>query len=90
MRMVNSMWIPCIKRLIQPIELVVSSKMIWMTNIPLKTNVFSWYLPWGVSVTKNNLAKHNWQRSKKFIFFYQDGKIKHVFFFLYLYGQSSK
>jgi hypothetical protein len=54
--------------------------MIWKMKIPLKTKVFGWYLRRGVILTKDNLAKRNWHRSKSCVFCHQDETIKHLFF----------
>jgi hypothetical protein len=81
------------KALIQPTEPMVSCKMIWKMKIPLKTNVFAWYLRKGVILTKDNLAKRNWHGNKRCAFCHQEETIKHLFFIstlLDLYGQSSK
>jgi hypothetical protein len=49
-------------------------------KIQLKTKVFIWYLRHGVILTKDNLAKHNWQDSKKFVIWHHDETIKQLFF----------
>lgn len=36
---------------------------IWKINVPLKINIFLWYLIRGVTLTKDDLAKRNWQGS---------------------------
>jgi hypothetical protein len=66
--------------LIQPVEPVSNNKLIWKMKIPLKTKVFAWYLRRGVILTKDNLAKRNWQGSKSCVFCHQDETIKHLFF----------
>ena len=66
------------KALIQPP--VDSNKKIWKMKIPLKTKVFAWYLHREVILTKDNLAKRNWQGSKKCVFCHHDESIKHLFF----------
>jgi hypothetical protein len=42
--------------------------------------VFGRYLWKGVIFTKDNLAKRNWHGSKKYVFYYLDVTIKHLFF----------
>jgi hypothetical protein len=59
---------------------VNSNKTIWKMKIPLKTNVFGWYLRRRVILTKDNLAKQNWHGSKSCIFCQQDETIKHLCF----------
>ena len=39
-------------------------QQIWRVKVPLKTKVFIWFLKRGVILTKDNLAKRNWQGSK--------------------------
>jgi hypothetical protein len=59
---------------------VDNNNMIWKMKISLKTKVFGWYLRRGVILTKDNLAKRNWHRSKSCILRHQDETIKHLFF----------
>ena len=68
------------RALIQPVVPVDTNKKIWKMKIPLKTKVFAWYLRRGVILTKDNLAKRNWHRSRKCVFCSQDESIKHLFF----------
>ena len=39
------------------------NKRIWKLKTPLKIKKFLWYLKRGVILTKNNLAKRNWQEN---------------------------
>ena len=59
---------------------VDNNKLLWKMKIPLKTKVFGWYLRRGVILTKDNLAKRNWQGSKSCVFCHQNETIKHLFF----------
>lgn len=43
---------------------VSNNKNIWKSKIPLKVKIFMWYLRRGVVLTKDNLARRNWQGSK--------------------------
>jgi hypothetical protein len=52
--------------LIQPDIPIDNNSKIWKMKIPLKTKVFAWYLRRGVILTKDNLAKRNWQGSIEF------------------------
>ena len=52
---------------------VVNNKNLWKMRVP-------WYLRRGVVLTKNNLAKYNWQGSTKCVFCHHDENIKHLFF----------
>ena len=55
--------------------------------------MFAWYLRRGVILTKDNLAKRNWQGSKKCVFCHHDENINTFSFsviLLGLYGQSSR
>jgi hypothetical protein len=62
-----------------PIDKVSNDKL-WKLKITLRIKVFGWYLRKGVVLTKDNLAKRNWHRSKKYAFCHQDETIKHLFF----------
>jgi hypothetical protein len=42
----------------------------------MKIKIFTWYLRGGVILAKDNLAKCNWQGSKKCVFYHQDETIK--------------
>ena len=57
---VNSMY----NALVQPEVPVVNNRKICKMKIPLKNKIFAWYLHRGVILTKDNLARKNWQRSK--------------------------
>jgi hypothetical protein len=83
---VNSMY----SALIQPVEPVVNNKMIWKMKIPLKTKVFAWFLRKGVILTKDNLARRNWQGNKKCVYCHHYETINHLFCLLDLYDQTSK
>jgi hypothetical protein len=45
--------------IIQPDLPVDNNNKIWKMRIPLKTKIFGWYIPRGVILTKDNLAKWN-------------------------------
>jgi hypothetical protein len=53
----------------------ISSNKLWKLKI-----LFGWYLCKGVVLTKDNLAKRNWQGNKKYVFCPHDETIKHLFF----------
>ena len=55
------------------------NKLIWK-KAPLKIKIFLWYLRRGVILTKDNLAKRNWQGSKTCCFCHKEETIKHLFF----------
>jgi hypothetical protein len=48
-----------------PSQPVINNKYIWKMKIPLKTEVFAWYLCRGVILTKDNVVKRNWHGCKK-------------------------
>ena len=56
------------------------NKRLWKLKAPLKIKIFLWYLRRGVILTKDNLAKHNWNGSVKCCFCHKDETIKHLFF----------
>ena len=41
------------------------NKRIWKLKAPLKIKIFLWYLRRGVILTKDNLAKRNWQGNQQ-------------------------
>jgi hypothetical protein len=75
---VDSMYNALIQHVV-PIDKHSNDKL-WELKLPLQIKVFGWYLRKGVILTKDNLAKQNWQGSKKFVFCHQDETIKHLFF----------
>jgi len=44
------------------------NKRIWKLKAPLKIKIFLWYLRRGVILTKDNLAKRNWQGNQQCCF----------------------
>ena len=54
-------------------------KYIWKMKVPLKIKIFMWFLHRKVLLTKDNLAKRNWNGSKKCCFCDQDETIQHLF-----------
>jgi hypothetical protein len=57
------------------------NKDLWKLKTPLKIKIFMWYLWQGVILTKENLAKWNWQGRKQCCFCHKDETIKHRFFY---------
>jgi hypothetical protein len=53
---------------------------LWKIKAPLKVKIFLWYLWKGVTLTKDNLAKRNWQGSLKCYFCSATETIHHLFF----------
>jgi hypothetical protein len=41
-----------------------ATQEIWHMKIPLKIKIFMWYLKRGVILTKDNLARRNWNGNK--------------------------
>jgi hypothetical protein len=56
------------------------NKRLWNLKTPLKIKIFLWYLQRGVILTKDNLAKQNWNDNVKCCFCHKDETIKHLFF----------
>ena len=56
------------------------NKSVWKLKIPLKVKIFIWLLHRGVILTKDNLAKRNWNGSKQYCFCMNDETIVHLFF----------
>jgi hypothetical protein len=47
------------------------SQEIWRVKMPMKIKIFMWYLKRGVILTKDNLARPNWNGEKMFILSYK-------------------
>ena len=56
------------------------SQEIWKTKIPLKTKIFMWYVKRGVLLTKDNLARRNWNGYQGCCFCNSNESIQHLFF----------
>ena len=57
-----------------------TNKKPWKSKIPLKVKICMWYLRKEVVLTKDNLTRHNRQKSKKCCFCTHDETIKHLYF----------
>jgi hypothetical protein len=60
-------------------HIVFLKKYIWKMKVPLKIKIFMWFLHKKVILTKDNLAKRNWQGCVKCCFCDQDETIQHLF-----------
>ena len=47
------------------------NKFIWKLNMPLKIKIFMWYLLKGIVLTKDNLARRNWNGSLRCCFLWK-------------------
>jgi hypothetical protein len=56
-------------------------KYIWKLKVPLEIKIFMWFLHRNVILTKDNLAKQNWNGWKKCAFCDSDESINHLFFY---------
>ncbi|WVZ57602.1 hypothetical protein U9M48_007966 [Paspalum notatum var. saurae] len=56
------------------------SREICQTKIPLKTKIFMWYVKRGVLLTKDNLARRNWNDHQGCCFCNKNESIQHLFF----------
>ena len=54
-------------------------KYLWKLKVPLKIKIFMWFLNRKVILTKDNLAKRNWNGCKKCAFCKQDETVEHLF-----------
>ena len=54
---------------------VFQHKVLWNLKLPLKIKIFV-----GVVLTKDNLARQNWQRNKRCVFCDRNETIQHLFF----------
>jgi len=57
-----------------------TNKKLWKLKIPLKIKIFLCYLKRGVILTKDNLARRNWQESQQCYFCHEDETIQHFSF----------
>ena len=55
-------------------------KQIWKLKVPLKIKIFMWFLYNKVILTKDNLARRNWNGCKKCVFCDSEESIDHLFF----------
>src|SRR5438105_7413464 len=55
-------------------------KRLWKLKALLKLKVFLWYLRRGVVLTKDKLAKCNWQGNKMCCFCHRSETIRYLFF----------
>ena len=72
---VNSMYRAIITRQALPFTVQV-----WNIKVSLKIKVFLWYLYKGVTLTKDNLARKNWNGNVKCSFCNLSESIQHLFF----------
>ena len=56
------------------------NKRIWKLKAPLKIKIFLWYFRQDVILTKDNLAKRNWQGQQQCCFCHENESIQHLFF----------
>lgn len=54
-------------------------KYLWKLKVPLKIKIFMWFLKNKVLLTKDNLAKRNWNGCQKFVFCDSLESIDHLF-----------
>jgi hypothetical protein len=55
------------------------NKQLWKLKVPMKIKIFIWYLKREVILTKDNLARWNWDDSKQCSFCLRDKSIQHLF-----------
>jgi hypothetical protein len=60
---------------------VDNKKKTWKMKIPLKTKIFAWCIRRWVILTKDNLVKHTWHESTKYVFCHHGETIKLLFFY---------
>jgi hypothetical protein len=54
-------------------------KYLWKIKVPLKIKIFVWFVHIKEILTKDNLAKRNWQGNTKCCFCDQEETIQHLF-----------
>jgi hypothetical protein len=62
------------------IQAIPYNTFIWKLKLPLQIKVFIWYLYKGVILTKDNLARRQWQGDRKCCFCSSNESIQHLFF----------
>ena len=55
-------------------------KYIWKMKVPLKIKIFMWFLHRKVILTKDNLARRNWEGNQSCVFCDKNETIQHLFF----------
>ncbi len=55
------------------------NKYIWKLKMPLKIKIFIWYLLKGVMLSKDNLARRNWNGSLRCCFCMKNKSIQNLF-----------
>jgi hypothetical protein len=73
--LVNSMY-----RASLSVQALPYNNLIWKLKLPLKVKVFMWYLYKGVILTKDNLARRQWQGDTKCCFCSSEESIQHLLF----------
>ena len=58
-------------------------KYIWDLNVPLKIRIFMWFLHRKVLLTKDNLAKRQWNGCTKCVFCGLQESVEHFVFYLF-------
>ena len=56
------------------------NKRLWKLKTLLKIKFFLWFLKRGVTLTKDNLAKRNWQGNQQCYFCHENKTKQHLFF----------
>lgn len=57
-----------------------ANRVLWDLKLPLKIKIFMLYLKKGVILTKDNLARRNWNGNKNCCFCSNNETIQHLFF----------
>jgi hypothetical protein len=61
-------------------EAIPYNTFIWKLKLPLKIKVFMWYLYKRVIITKDNLARRQWQGDRNCCFCSSNESIQHLLF----------
>jgi hypothetical protein len=62
------------------VQAIPYNTLIWKLKLPLKIKVFMWYLYKGVILTKDNLARRQWQKDRKCCLCSSNESIQHLLF----------
>jgi hypothetical protein len=62
---------------------VQRNTIVWKMRVPLKIKIFIWYIQKGAILTKDNLARQNWNESEQCCFHMNNESIHHLFYNCY-------
>jgi hypothetical protein len=61
--------------------MLMFNKTLWSLKIPLRIKIFTCYFKREVVLTKDNIARHNWEGNRLCAFYANYETIQHLFFY---------